>query len=303
MLSAAGCASGDNGGGFDPVSCLADPACPYALVSSHRGLCRDEPENTLAAYLQCQALGVPMVEIDPRQTLDGVWVIMHDDDVERTTDGESRFPGRTRVEELTSAEFSSLVIDDSRCADNPESNPDRCHPPTLEQVILRTDPDLLLDVDFKAGDAVSLATLVKSLGVERRVLFFDSNLDSLRAFRTVVPTGLVMARVSSAAEAGQLVRESGRELDLRWIHIDPDYLAEAAAAVAGSQARLYLNAWDYEIDLWLYAAELAADPEQRREMEEKAWVRLDELLENGARGLGSERGAQLAARLYPGIGP
>ncbi|NMB77087.1 MAG: glycerophosphodiester phosphodiesterase family protein [Myxococcales bacterium] len=299
LVSAAACGGGGGGGGFDPVSCLADAACPYALVSAHRGMCGDEPENTLAAYLGCQALGVPMVEVDPRQTADGVWVLMHDDDVTRTTDGETRFPGKTRVDQLTAAEFAQLVINDSRCAGDPEANPERCHPALLEDLLRRTRPELLLDVDFKAGDATSLATLVKTLGAERRILFFDSNLESLRAYRAVVPGGLVMARVSSAAEAGQLVREVGPELELRWVHIDPGYLADAAREVAGSGARLYLNAWDYEVDLWLYAAELATDPEQRREMEEKAWTRLDELLQNGARGLGSERGAQISARLYP----
>lgn len=299
VLAAAGCGDGGGGRGFDPVSCLADASCPYPLVSAHRGMCGDEPENTLAAYLQCQALGVPMVEIDPRQTVDGAWVIMHDDDVIRTTDGETRFPGKTRVDQLTAAEFAQLVINDSRCAKDPEANPERCHPALLEELLRHTRPDLLLDVDFKAGDAASLATLVKTLGAEKRILFFDSNLESLRAYRAVVPDGLVMARVSSAAEAGQLLRDAGRELDLRWIHVDPPYLADAAHALAGSGARLYLNAWDYEVDLWLYAAELASDPEQRRQMEEKAWGLLDELVENGARGLGSERGAQLSARLYP----
>jgi hypothetical protein len=154
------------------------------------------------------------------------------------------------------------------------------------------------EVDFKAGDAASLAELVVKTGVEKRLLFFDDNLESLRAYRKVVKDGLVMARAHGAEEAGSLAAELKAELDLRWLHVDPDYLAEARERVDAS-VRLYLNAWDYQVDIWLFMAELASSEEDRLEREKKAWVLLDELLQKGARALGTERGAQISAHLYP----
>ncbi len=295
----AGCGSSGGPKVYTTFECLADPACPHPLVSAHRGSCGNEPENTLAAYLDCEAKGVTMVEIDPRQTADGVWVIMHDSDVIRTTNGETLFPDRVEVDQLTAAEFATLVIDDERCAENPNANPERCRPPTLQEVLDRTGPQLLIDMDFKAGDPASAAALIDAAGAGERVLFFDSNLESLRAYRGVIGDGLVMPRAQDAASTAQLVEQVGEELELRWIHVDPAYLADARTAAFPAGVRLYLNAWDYNVDTWLYAAELTPDEEQKQEFLTKAWQLLDELIENGARGLGTDRGAQLSDYLYP----
>ena len=295
---AGGDASDGNGAGWTTSRCLADASCPLPLVSAHRGLCGDEPENTLAAFLECQQLGVPMVELDPRQTADGYWVIMHDSDVTRTTNGEELFPGRVRVDELTLAEFQQLVIDDERCGDDPDADPARCHPPTLAAAIEGTSPQLLIDLDFKAGDPASVATLIEEAGASGRILFFDADIAALRSYHDIT-AGVVMPRAHDAGEVQQIITDHGGELALSWLHIDPAYLAEAQAAAAPAGVRLYLNAWSYNVDTWLYAAELAGDEQQRAELEQKAWDLLDELLAGGARGLGTDRAAQLSAHLYP----
>jgi hypothetical protein len=58
--------------------CLRDPKCTTRLVSAHRGaggqLGRIAPEDTLAAYRAGIAMGVDLVETDPRPTSDGVLV-------------------------------------------------------------------------------------------------------------------------------------------------------------------------------------------------------------------------------------
>lgn len=56
-------------------------------VLGHRGAGTHTPENTLAA-IQCAAeLGLQWVEFDVRQSLDGTLVLMHDETLERTTNG------------------------------------------------------------------------------------------------------------------------------------------------------------------------------------------------------------------------
>ncbi|MFV1967156.1 MAG: glycerophosphodiester phosphodiesterase family protein [Pirellulaceae bacterium] len=56
---------------------------------AHRGLLRHAPENTLPAFAACLELGMGF-ELDIRTTQDGHLVVLHDDSVERTTNGPNR---------------------------------------------------------------------------------------------------------------------------------------------------------------------------------------------------------------------
>ncbi len=304
LLSACGGESSGIDAGLDaggpdwtPASCLADPDCPLPMVSAHRGLCGSEPENTIAGVLECEAAGLPMVEIDTQETADGHIVIMHDADVVRTTDGETRFPGRVEVSALSLAEFSELVIEDNRCALDPDSQPDRCHPPTLEQLLLATSWTTIM-VDFKDGDATALAELVRDLGVSERVLFFDSSLDALHAYRAVLPDGVVMGRASAPEEFQAIIDGHHDELDFRWIHGDPNPIAEVVAVLEAHDIRLYLDTFT-SVDVWLAAAASTGDEAQKQQYFDQAWQTLDDILKEGALGLGAEFGHLYAPYLYP----
>ena len=60
------------------------------LRIGHRGAAGHAPENTLAAIQKGIALGVDFVEIDVRRTVDGMLVALHDETVNRTTNGKGR---------------------------------------------------------------------------------------------------------------------------------------------------------------------------------------------------------------------
>jgi len=66
-------------------SVVAEPANAPALIG-HRGLLRDAPENTQASFNACIDLGLGF-ELDVRRTKDGVLTVLHDEKVDRTTDG------------------------------------------------------------------------------------------------------------------------------------------------------------------------------------------------------------------------
>ena len=87
------------------------------LRIGHRGAAGHAPENTLAAIQKGIALGVDFVEVDVRRTADGVLVILHDETVNRTTNGKGR------VDRLSLREIKRLN------AGNGESIP------TLEEVL------------------------------------------------------------------------------------------------------------------------------------------------------------------------
>jgi glycerophosphoryl diester phosphodiesterase len=57
------------------------------LVVAHRGASADEPEHTLAAYLEAIKVGADALECDVRLTADGHLVCVHDRRVDRTSDG------------------------------------------------------------------------------------------------------------------------------------------------------------------------------------------------------------------------
>lgn len=60
----------------------------YLLRIGHRGAAGYAPENTLASLERAINLGVDLVEFDVRRTADGKLVLMHDDTVDRTTNGQ-----------------------------------------------------------------------------------------------------------------------------------------------------------------------------------------------------------------------
>lgn len=72
------------------------------LVSGHRGDRVHGDENTMAAMRRAVAAGVDMIETDVRMTQDGELILMHDELVDRTTDGSGR------VRDHTLAELCSL---------------------------------------------------------------------------------------------------------------------------------------------------------------------------------------------------
>ena len=59
-------------------------------VIGHRGAAAAAPENTLASLRRAKELGAAWVEFDVKLTRDGVPVLIHDDRLERTTDGAGR---------------------------------------------------------------------------------------------------------------------------------------------------------------------------------------------------------------------
>jgi glycerophosphoryl diester phosphodiesterase len=62
-----------------------DAASP--LILGHRGASVARPENTIAAFARALALGAVGIECDVQRTADGELVLIHDDTLDRTTNG------------------------------------------------------------------------------------------------------------------------------------------------------------------------------------------------------------------------
>lgn len=68
------------------------------LVIGHRGALGYAPENTMASFQKGLETGVDLIELDIHMTRDGELVVMHDANVERTTDGHGRIKDKTLAE-------------------------------------------------------------------------------------------------------------------------------------------------------------------------------------------------------------
>jgi glycerophosphoryl diester phosphodiesterase len=71
---------------------------PTPTVIGHRGASGELPENTLPAFERALAQGAAILETDVHVTRDGALVLIHDDELGRTTDGQGRIAERTLAE-------------------------------------------------------------------------------------------------------------------------------------------------------------------------------------------------------------
>lgn len=139
----------------------AEVAQPTAVTLPQRGLCAHRgcldthPENTLPAFREAIRLGAQMIEFDVQLTKDSALVIMHDETVDRTTNGTGR------VSDLTLAEIRRLD------AGRKKGEPFAGTPvPTFEETLAIMPRNVWLNCHLKGGEAVgkAAAALVARVG-------------------------------------------------------------------------------------------------------------------------------------------
>ena len=123
----------------------------------HRGARALEDENTMESLRKAVDLGVDMIEFDIQQTKDGFYVLMHDDTVDRTTDGSGR------VSDMTLAEFKKLKTESGYT------------PPTLDEALdylQAKDIPVILDIKCAPDDeGEELYQIIKDRGLLDRAVF------------------------------------------------------------------------------------------------------------------------------------
>lgn len=117
------------------LSELSASAKQSVLVVSHRGDWRNAPENSLQAFQNCIDMGVDMVELDLKKTKDGELILMHDNTLNRTTNGTGK------PEDFTLAELKELRLK------NGAGCLTRHKIPTLRETMLLCKGKILVNVD------------------------------------------------------------------------------------------------------------------------------------------------------------
>ena len=131
-------------------------------IVCHRGACRHAPENTLPSAEKALALGGSIIELDIRQSRDGVLYVLHDETVDRTTNGAGP------IAELTSAEVDAL---DAGSWFAPEFAGTRV--PRLETYLAALSDRAGFYLEVKQADCGAIGHLVRKLGIADQCFTFS----------------------------------------------------------------------------------------------------------------------------------
>ncbi len=150
----------------------------HPVIFGHRGACAFAPENTLASFLLAVEHKADAVELDAKLSKDGQVVVIHDQTVDRTTDGTGK------VNELKLADLKAL---DAGSKFNSKFPGERI--PTLAEVFESVGRTLLVNVELTNYASPDDDLIEK---VTRVIL--DQKMQTRVLFSSFLPKNLVLAR-------------------------------------------------------------------------------------------------------------
>lgn len=247
--------------GFLPAVCLAgaflhaaaaDP--PPPLVVAHRGLLLHAPENTRANFRVCLELRLGF-EFDVAKTKDGHLVCLHDNTVDRTTNGTGT------VSEMTLDEIRRLDAGgwfDVRFAGETV--------PTIEDVLKLVaeyrQHDILVAVDLKAeGVEEAVVRLAEKQGVLDRLLFIGRTISDPRV-RERIQRASPKAHSAAVANDADEFPEALAAPDADWVYFRFLPTGEQVGAVHRAGKRAFIagpTVSGHRPDNWRHAAEAGID--------------------------------------------
>ncbi|MCO4747301.1 MAG: glycerophosphodiester phosphodiesterase [Proteobacteria bacterium] len=159
---------------------------------AHRGGGVDHPEMTMVAFENAIDVGADMLEIDVHMTTDGVLILMHDDSVDRTTDGTGA------IKNMSWTELSALDAGYQYTEDGGTTFPFRGQGVTIPRLddVLDAFSDKTFSIEVKQSDPPLVDELIAMLddkGVAEQVVvssFEDGPIAALREERADILTGL-----------------------------------------------------------------------------------------------------------------
>ena len=150
---------------------------------AHRGASKNAPENTMAAFAAAVELGVDGLELDIRLSRDGIPVVIHDESLERTTNGRGLVSGASLVQ---------LQQLDAGTWFSPEFTGEPL--PTLAEVLSVFSGKLRLNLELKEfSTGVEVLSLLRQhLGAEIIISSFDYDLlKGLRSLDEALPLAVL----------------------------------------------------------------------------------------------------------------
>lgn len=208
------------------LALLRAPGAPLLRVG-HRGARGHAPENTMASFAMGAAMGVDAVETDVQLSQDGEVVLIHDQTVDRTTDGHG-FVG-----DMTLAQLKGL--DAGGWYDRAFSG-ERI--PTLDELLAWAKDRVGVAIEIKNGPiyypgiAAKTIDLLRRHGMERQAILISFDHLVLREAKRIAPeiaAGIlyVGGLVDAVAAARAALADS---LNPHWAYVTPELVHTAHAA-------------------------------------------------------------------------
>lgn len=204
------------------------------LVAAHRADHEAFPENSIPAIQSAIDKGIDIVELDIRETKDGVLVLMHDESIEKKTDGKGN------VSDLTFAELQAFHLKREGIVSKEKI-------PTFESALQLAKGKIMIDIDFKADTKsamVSTCKMVQRMGMQKQVLFFVYDYKDADAVRAIAPDIPVMPRVRDAAQTIAVVKQARYPV----LHGDDNFYTDSLMQIVRkANMRVWMNALgDYD---------------------------------------------------------
>lgn len=140
-------------------------------VTGHRGCAGIEPENTLRGFKRALCLGVDSIEFDVRATRDVALVVIHDETVDRTTDGKGY------VRDYTLSEIRKLDAGDGEKV------------PTLQEAIdLLKNEKAMMVIEIKEPETLDdIMSVIRRNMIEKKVILASFWHDAIKRAKEIAP--------------------------------------------------------------------------------------------------------------------
>ena len=190
-------------------------------VIAHRGFSGAAPENTLVAIRKAIEVGADMVEVDVTVTADGEVILLHDETLDRTTDGEGS-PIETTLEEIGNLDAGSWFA--------PEFAGERV--PTLGEVLEMVKGRILINVEIKSeavehGVVPKVASLIIGHGMLDQVVVSSFSPEALRQMKVTEPAVMTASLYNKDVHTGRDPLEIIQEVGSRGFNISGKRLTPA----------------------------------------------------------------------------
>ena len=158
---------------FNVISLDAD-YMNMVTITAHRGASKRAPENSLSAFEAAIEDGADVVELDVRQTKDGVVVVMHDENLKRTCGVNNK------VGNLTYDQLQGIYIDAGHGEEYPEEKI-----PTLREAIELIDGRADMNIELKPASTdtdleIEVAEMVREYDLYDRCVVTSQTYESIK---------------------------------------------------------------------------------------------------------------------------
>jgi len=231
------------------LSALKVVASGRSLLIGHRGCARWRPENTLPSFRFALEAVADLVELDFRETKDGELVVMHDRDLDRTTDAMHLWgKKRVAVDSRTAAEIQTLDAGSwfhQRFAGT--------RVPLLKEALDTIYPGAIPVLEHKSGDPQTVIKLLRAKRLVSKVVLLSFNWAFLRQAHHLEP-GLVLGALGppSVLPDGRKPRKLLRLFVARWLKP----MRETGAKIIVWNKRVSRHsvkvAHDHRLKVWIY---------------------------------------------------